>query len=138
MSADAAAILDFAASLPETGERDYLEDSTIFTFRRSGIGMVSGDGRFLFVKSLLSEREVMIASDPEVYSPWWASGRFGWVRVRLDRIDLDEACELVLEAWRLTAPKKLVRAHEETELSRRHPRDHGQPAAPTAAPPDIP
>ena len=111
-------ILDFAASLPETGERDYLEDSTIFTFRKSGIGLVSGDGHYLFVKSLLSEREVMIASNPYVYSPWWAAGRFGWVRVRLDSIDVDEACELVLEAWRLTAPKKLVRAYDEA-----HPTD---------------
>jgi hypothetical protein len=113
MPVDATEILDFAASLPETGEREYREESTIFTFRRSGIGLVSGDGRFLFVKSLLSEREVMIASDPEVYSEWWAAGRFGWVRVRLDSIDLDEARELVLEAWRLTAPKKLVREYDE-------------------------
>jgi hypothetical protein len=117
MPVDADEILDFAASLPETGERDYLQDSTIFTFRRSGIGLVSGDGQFLFVKSLLSEREVMIASDPDIYSPWWAAGRFGWVRVRLDRIDLDEARELVLEAWRLTAPKKLVRQYDEAHPS---------------------
>jgi hypothetical protein len=112
MAADATEILDFAASLPETGERDYIEDSTIFTFRRSGIGIVSGDGRYLFVKSLLSDREIMVASDPETYSDWWAAGRFGWVRVRLDRIDLDEARELVLDAWRLTAPKKLVREYD--------------------------
>lgn len=113
MAVDASEILDFVASLPETGERDYREDSTIFTFRGSGIGLVTGDGRHLYVKSLLTERDAMIASDPEVYSEWWAAGRFGWVRVRLDSIDLDEACELVFEAWRLTAPKKLVRAYDE-------------------------
>ena len=45
MAVDATEILDFAASLPETGEREYLEDSTIFTFRKRGIGLVSGDGR---------------------------------------------------------------------------------------------
>lgn len=120
MAADATEILDFVASLPETGEREYLEDSTIFTFRRSGIGIISGDGRYLFVKSLLSEREVMVESDPETYSAWWAAGRFGWVRVRLDRIDLDEAHELVVEAWRLTAPQKLVREYDEA-----HPTHHG-------------
>ncbi len=64
------------------------------------------------MKSLLSEREVMIESDPETYAEWWAAGRFGWVRVRLDRIDLDEARELVLEAWRLTAPKRLVKDYD--------------------------
>jgi hypothetical protein len=112
MAVDASEILDFVASLPETGERDYREDSTIFTFRGSGIGLVTGDGRHLYVKSLLTERDAMIASDPEVYSEWWAAGRFGWVRVRLDSIDLDEAHELVFEAWRLTAPKKLVRLYD--------------------------
>jgi hypothetical protein len=113
MVVSAAEVLDFAASLPETSERDYREDSTIFTFRGRGIGLVSGDGRFLFVKALRSERDVMIESDPETYAEWWAAGRYGWVRAALDRIDLDEARELVLEAWRLTAPKKLVRAYDE-------------------------
>ena len=105
-------VLDYVATLPETGERDYREDSTIFTFRGRGIGLVTGDGRHLFVKALLSERDLMIESDPEVYAEWWAAGRYGWVRVRLDRIELDEARELVLEAWRLTAPKKLVTAYD--------------------------
>ena len=81
MAVDPVEILDYVASLPETGERDYREDSTIFTFRKSGIGLVTGDGRYLYVKSLLSEREVMIESDPETYAEWWAAGRFGWVRV---------------------------------------------------------
>ena len=106
-------VLDYAATLPETGEREYLEESTIITFRGRGIAMVSADGRHLFVKVLRNERDAMLESDPETYSEWWASGRFGWTKARLDRIEADEACELVLEAWRLTAPKKLVRAHDE-------------------------
>jgi len=112
MPVSATEVLDFAATLPESGERDYLEESIIFTFRGRGIGYVSSDGRHLFVKALLSERDVLIESDPETYSEWYASGRFGWVRVRLDRIELDEARELVLDAWRLTAPKKLVREYD--------------------------
>ena len=74
--------------------------------------MVSADGRHLFVKALRSERDAMVESDPETYGEWWAAGRFGWTRVRLDRIEVDEARELVLEAWRLTAPKKLVAAYD--------------------------
>src|SRR5690349_3012365 len=113
MPVTAAEVLDYAATLPETGEREYLEESTIFTFRGRGIGMVSADGQHLFVKALRSERDAMIESDPETYGEWWASGRFGWAKVRLDRIESDEARELVLEAWRLTAPKKLVRAYDD-------------------------
>ena len=47
---------------PEAGERDYLEGSTIFTFRGRGIGYVSGDGSELFVKTTLAERELVIRS----------------------------------------------------------------------------
>lgn len=118
MAVDAAAILDLAASLPESSERDYLEDSIIFTFRGRGIGIVTGDGRELIVKSTQVERDALVNSDPETYSDWWSSGRYGWVRVRLDRVDPEEAFELVVEAWRLTAPKRMVRAYDEQTASR--------------------
>ena len=113
MAVDAAAILDLVASLPETGERDYRDDSTIFTFRGRGIGIVTGDGSELFVKTTVDERDALVLSDPETFSEWWSSGRFGWVRVRLDRVEPDEAFELVVDAWRLTAPKRMVRAYDE-------------------------
>ena len=113
MAVDAAWILDLAASLPETGEREYVEESVAFTFRGRGIGYVSADGRQLFVKSTLAERDAMVRSRPDVFAEWYTSGRFGWVRASLDRIDADEARELVVEAWRLTAPQRLVREWEE-------------------------
>jgi hypothetical protein len=113
MAVDAAEILELAASLPESGEREYLDGATMFTFRGRGIGYVAGDGTVLCVKSTHQEREALVSSDPETYAPWWSSGRFGWVRVRLDRVDPEEARELVVEAWRLTAPKRLVRAYDE-------------------------
>lgn len=39
-------------------------------------------------------------------------GRYGWVRVNLAAADPDELRGLVLEAWRRTAPKRVVRAYE--------------------------
>ena len=115
MPVDAAELLDFATSLPEAGERDYKDDATIFTVRGRGIGYVSSDGRDLFVKSTLDERAVLVASQPEVFSEWYTSGRFGWVRARLDLIELDEARELVLEAWRLDCSEALVRQYDEAQ-----------------------
>ena len=35
-------------------------------------------------------------------------GRYGWTTIRLDRVDPDELRELVVEAWRRTAPKRAV------------------------------
>jgi hypothetical protein len=126
MAVDAAAILDLAATLPESGERDYLEDSTIFTFRGRGIGIVTGDGSELIVKSTRLDRDALVNSDPETYSEWWTSGRYGWVKVRLERVDPEEAFELVVEAWRLTAPKRLVRDFDAGVVGSEH-NDRGAP-----------
>jgi hypothetical protein len=115
MAVDAAALLDLAASLPESGEREYRDGAAIFTFRGRGIGYVSADGHHLYVKSTLDERHALVNSQPRVYQEWYTSGRFGWVRVRLDLVDFDEARELVLEAFRLTAPRRVVREYDQSE-----------------------
>ena len=64
------------------------------------------------MKATLAEREALVQGRPDVFSEWYTSGRFGWVKVRLDLVDPDEARELVVEAWRLTAPQRLVREWE--------------------------
>jgi hypothetical protein len=39
-------------------------------------------------------------------------GQHGWVAVRLDRVDPEELAELIDEAWRMTAPKRLIKAYD--------------------------
>ena len=36
-------------------------------------------------------------------------GRFGWIEVQLSNVDEAELRELLTEAWRRTAPKKLIK-----------------------------
>jgi hypothetical protein len=43
-----------------------------------------------------------------VFEVQFRAGGFGWVVVYLEKIDLDELSELVLEAWRLSAPDRLL------------------------------
>ncbi len=107
-------LLDFAATLPEVGEHERGGPTTMVTFRGRAIAWVTerDDGEVLVVKATLADREVLLASEPDVYAPSWASGRFGWVEVRLGRVDAREACELLAEAWRLTAPRRLATAHD--------------------------
>jgi hypothetical protein len=64
------------------------------------------------VKASKEEQAVLIASSPEVYSIAAYVGRFGWVRVDLSKVDKEELRELVIEAWRSTAPKKLVKEYD--------------------------
>ncbi len=64
------------------------------------------------VKCTKEEQEVLIAEQPDVYSIAPYVGRFGWVQVQLSKVDADELHELIIEAWRRTAPKKLVKEYE--------------------------
>jgi hypothetical protein len=60
------------------------------------------------VKATRSDQAELIAIDPETFAVAPYVGRFGWVRITLDRVDPGELRELLTEAWRRTAPKRLV------------------------------
>lgn len=56
------------------------------------------------------ERDALIASAPETFLlPRPSDLRFHWVEARLDRLDLDELHELVLDAWSMVVPKFVAR-----------------------------
>lgn len=64
------------------------------------------------VKATLEEQAELIAAEPGVYEKSAYTGRFGWVRVELAKVDRDELHDLVVDAWRRTAPKRVVKAWE--------------------------
>ncbi len=60
------------------------------------------------------ERPALVASDPATFlMPSQSDLRFNWVIARLDRLDLEEMQELVLDAWGMVVPKFLFRARLE-------------------------
>lgn len=60
------------------------------------------------------EREGLIASDPaKFFAPRASDLRFNWVCANLSALDLVEARELVLDAWTMVVPQKVVRAYWE-------------------------
>lgn len=61
------------------------------------------------------EQAELLAEDPAVFSaPDNHWGRQGWTSARLDRIDPPVLAELLTEAWRRRAPKRLVTAFDAT------------------------
>jgi len=74
----------------------------------------SPDGPRCSVKAGKDEQAHLLASQPDVYSFAAYVGRFGWVEVDLAKADPDELRELIIEAWRRTAPKKLVKQYDES------------------------
>ena len=75
-----------------------------------------GDGRIsLSLRAAKGENEAFVASDPDTFflPPYVA--RHGYVGVYLDRADVDwvEVEELVIDAYRIAAPKRLVKMLDE-------------------------
>ena len=56
------------------------------------------------------ERNALVASGPDTFFlPRDSDLRYNWVLVSLDAIELDEAQELVLDAWGMVVPRFLLR-----------------------------
>ena len=55
------------------------------------------------------ERVALVETDPVKFMlPTGGDLRFNWVLARLDALDLEEARELVLDAWLMVVPKKVA------------------------------
>ena len=84
------------------------------TFRVGGkmFGGMDSEGTSCSLKATKEHQQVLLASDPETfYFPAYV-GRHGWVGIVLGRVDPVELRELVIDAWRATAPKRVVTAWE--------------------------
>ena len=101
------ALRRYALSLPEAEERETWGEAT-FRVRDRIFLMASPDGKGASVKASLEAQEALVRSEPATFSVASYVGRYGWIAVDLGRVDPDEMRELVAEAWRMTAPKRLV------------------------------
>ena len=102
----------FALSLPEAEERETWETAT-FRVRNKIFLMFSEKERHAWIKSVHDEQRALIAMDPDA---WFAPpyvGPSGWVGAVLSKADGAEVRELIVEAWRMTAPKRLVDAFDD-------------------------
>lgn len=99
---------DLALGLPGVAERETWGHPTFRVGDKLFVGMAA-DGRTASVKATRDEQAVLVSSRPEVFAVAAYVGRHGWVEVQLAGVEPDEMAELVVEAWRRTAPKRAVR-----------------------------
>ncbi|MGD9996582.1 MAG: MmcQ/YjbR family DNA-binding protein [Ilumatobacteraceae bacterium] len=60
------------------------------------------------------ERLALVESRPDTFVlPEQRDMRYNWVVARLDRLDRDELEEIVVDAWSMCVPKKLVAAYHD-------------------------
>ncbi len=99
----------FILSLPEVEEIDtWKEGHATFRVRDKIFATLSTDQLSAGVKASLDAQEMLISMDPETFSVAPYTGRFGWVVVRLSTVNPNLMHQIITDAWRRTAPKRLV------------------------------
>jgi hypothetical protein len=98
-------------SLPESEEVETWGEAT-FRVKNRIFAMGSQDGGFVSVKASLDDQAGLVEMDPKTFSPSAYTGRFGWVRVRLRGVGTELADKVVTNAWKRTAPRRLVAGYE--------------------------
>lgn len=102
-----------ALALPGAHERITWGSEHTFRVGEKIFTMGAPEAAHVSLKASLEDQSELIAAEPETFSVAPYVGRFGWVRVALERVDPAELGELITEAWRRTAPKKSVRAFDD-------------------------
>jgi hypothetical protein len=70
--------------------------------------ILATDGAAVSVKATREAQAALLGSDPAIFTRPAYVGVHGWVGVNLPLVDPGELRELVVEAWLLTAPKRLA------------------------------
>jgi hypothetical protein len=97
-----------ALALPEAEERITWEVDITFRVRDKIFAMAGPAGTHVMVKASPDRQAELVDLDPETFAPSAYVGRFGWVTVDLERVDPMLLEDLIRDAWRRTAPKKLA------------------------------
>jgi hypothetical protein len=105
-----------ATQLPRATEA-FFRGQVKFRAGRLVFATVSADDRILGFAYPKDERDELIASDPERFLlPGASDLRYNWVWARMDRLDLDELYELVVDAWRMCVPKSVAARYADPRL----------------------
>ena len=97
----------FALALPEATEQETWGTPT-FRVRKKIFVMFSEEQREAWIKSTHDEQRALTQMDPDTFFVPPYVGPSGWIGVRFETADREEMRELITEAWRMTAPKRLV------------------------------
>ena len=99
-------------ALPEVEEKETWGEAT-FRVRDKIFVISSPGGDTASIKASLDDQSGLVAMDPDTFAVAAYTGKYGWVRVRLAGVPPELGERLVRNAWRRTAPKRLLAKLEE-------------------------
>jgi hypothetical protein len=105
-------VRELALALPDAVEQETWGHPT-FRVRKKMFGTLASDGSTATMKASSEEQAALVQTDPETFFVPAYVGRHGWVGFHVALIEPGELAELVTEAWRMTAPKTVVRAFDD-------------------------
>ena len=92
-------------------QRSSLRRSLPEAVRGKSFCRMKEDGDTLVIQVLdLEDKEALLRSDPDVYYTTPHYDGYAYVLVRLANADPAQLAELIEDAWRISAPKRLVSA----------------------------
>ena len=103
-----------ALALPETTEKPWY-NTPGFRVKDKGFLRIRSEaegGLVVFVADL-GEKEALLASEPDKFFTTPHYDGYPAVLVNLPAVDCDELRELIVDSWRLKAPKRVLKAFEE-------------------------
>jgi hypothetical protein len=109
--ADADAARRLAESLPEV-EAGTSYGTPSWRVRGKFFARLRDDNTVLVAKVDKGEKELLMQAEPEIFFQTPHYEGYGYVLVRLAAIEEDELAEVVEDAWRLAAPKRLVKERD--------------------------
>jgi hypothetical protein len=102
-----------ALALPGTSERSMYGTPAFYVGRR-WFARIREEGDALVVPCPSEEEKLeLVAAQPETYFTTPHYDGYAAVLVRLGAVEPDELAEVLADAWRLRAPKRLLRAHDD-------------------------
>jgi len=105
-------VLAIGRGLPEVEEGTWFRTPCL-RVRKTSFCRMKEDGETLVVKVVDEEdKHALIASDPDVFFTTPHYDGYAYVLVALARVDATQLSELLEDAWRLSAPKRLVAAYD--------------------------
>jgi hypothetical protein len=108
-------VRSFAMGLPRTTEA-LVRDRVKFRVGRIVYIAFSRDETVMGFAFPREERAALVETEPDKFMmPSRSDLRYNWVDVRMAAIDAKEMRELVLDAWRMVVPKRVVAAHEDAD-----------------------
>jgi hypothetical protein len=96
----------YALSLPEATEQPHFDYTSFRVGKIFATAPPDGQHLHLFVDE--NETKALVAENPGIFSELWWGKRLLGVRVRLAEADPELIRELLEEAWRRKAPKRLL------------------------------